>query len=82
MQNLVKSLKAQGAPIDGIGLEVFTSLYSFPSSNCIAPQSHFIVNELPANIQQNMQAFVNLGVEVAVTELDIRTTSQGFKFTT
>lgn len=37
-------------------------------------ESHFIVNELPQNIQQNMEAFVNLGVEVAITELDIRMT--------
>lgn len=57
MQNLVKSLKEQGVPIDGIGFE-----------------SHFILNELPENIQQNMEAFVALGVEVAITELDIRMT--------
>ncbi|GJJ07990.1 hypothetical protein Clacol_002197 [Clathrus columnatus] len=54
-QALVKSLKSEGVPIDGIGFE-----------------SHFIVNEIPANISQNMLAFNKLGVEVAVTELDIR----------
>lgn len=57
MQNLVKQLKADGVPIDGIGFE-----------------SHFIVGELPADIQQNMEAFTALGVEVAITELDIRMT--------
>ncbi|GJJ05835.1 hypothetical protein Clacol_000022 [Clathrus columnatus] len=57
MQNLVKSLKAQGVPIDGIGFE-----------------SHFILNEIPEDIQQNIEAFVALGVEVAITELDIRMT--------
>lgn len=56
-QAIVKSLKAAGAPIDGIGFE-----------------SHFIVNELPPNISENMKEFVKLGVEVAVTELDIRMT--------
>lgn len=57
MQNLVRNLKAQGVPIDGIGI-----------------QSHLIVNALPPNIQQNIQAFANLGVDVAITELDIRMT--------
>lgn len=56
-QNLIRTLKSQGVPIDGIGM-----------------QAHFIVGELPANIQQNIQAFVNLGVEVAITELDVRMT--------
>ncbi|CAL1716981.1 unnamed protein product [Somion occarium] len=56
-QNLIRTLKSQGVPIDGIGM-----------------QSHFIVGELPANIKQNIQDFVNLGVEVAITELDVRMT--------
>ncbi|KAF8589251.1 glycoside hydrolase family 10 protein [Ramaria rubella] len=37
-------------------------------------ESHFIVNEIPSGIQQNMEAFTALGVEVAITELDIRMT--------
>ncbi|KAI0360882.1 endo-beta-1,4-glucanase [Trametes cingulata] len=57
MKNLVKSLKSQGVPIDGIGL-----------------QSHFIVGQVPTTLVQNMQEFVALGVEVAITELDIRMT--------
>ncbi|THU85736.1 beta-1,4-endoxylanase [Dendrothele bispora CBS 962.96] len=57
MQNLVKSLKARGTPLDGIGL-----------------QGHFIVGELPSNLQENLEAFTALGVEVAYTELDIRMT--------
>lgn len=40
----------------------------------IGIQSHLIVNELPPNIQQNIQAFANLNVDVAITELDIRMT--------
>lgn len=56
-QQLVKSLKAQGVPIDGIGI-----------------QGHLIVGELPANITENLEAFTKLGVEVAITELDIRMT--------
>ncbi|KAI0076023.1 endo-beta-1,4-glucanase [Panus rudis PR-1116 ss-1] len=56
-QNLIRNLKSQGVPIDGIGM-----------------QSHFIVGELPPNIKQNIQAFTALGVEVAITELDVRMT--------
>lgn len=55
--NLIKSLKAEGVPIDGIGI-----------------QSHLIVGELPPNITENIEAFTKLGVEVALTELDIRMT--------
>jgi len=57
MINLVKSLQAQGIPIDGIGIE-----------------SHLIVNELPSGIQENLEAMTALGIEVALTELDIRMT--------
>jgi len=57
-QNLVKSIQAAGIQIDGVGL-----------------QSHFIVGETPSAATQieNMNAFTSLGVDVAVTELDIRT---------
>jgi endo-1,4-beta-xylanase len=55
--NLVKSLKASGTKIDGVGL-----------------QSHFIVGATPSKAIQmaNLQSFAALGVEVAITELDIR----------
>jgi endo-1,4-beta-xylanase len=55
MFNLVQSLKNQGVPISGVGLE-----------------SHFIEGQNPAGIQANMQRFANLGLDVAVTELDDR----------
>jgi len=55
MINLVKSLKAEGVPIDGIGV-----------------QSHLIVGEVPTTMKQNLQAFADLGVDVAITELDVR----------
>lgn len=58
-QAIVKSIKTYGAKIDGVGL-----------------QSHFIVGSTPSQSVQasNMAAFVALGVEVAVTELDVRMT--------
>ncbi|MEV7738648.1 endo-1,4-beta-xylanase [Streptomyces sp. NPDC088921] len=57
MYNLVKSLKEQGVPIDGVGL-----------------QAHLIVGQVPSTLQQNIQRFADLGVDVAITELDIRMT--------
>lgn len=56
-QNIVKLVQSYGARIDGVGL-----------------QSHFIVGQTPSTSaqQQNMAAFTALGVEVAITELDIR----------
>jgi endo-1,4-beta-xylanase len=49
------SLKAAGAPIDGVGL-----------------QSHFVAGAAPDDIQAVMHEFAALGVDVAVTELDLR----------
>ncbi|MEU6348964.1 endo-1,4-beta-xylanase [Streptomyces sp. NPDC047072] len=57
LYNLVKSLKEQGVPIDGVGL-----------------QAHLILGQVPATLQQNIQRFAGLGVDVAITELDIRMT--------
>ena len=37
-------------------------------------QCHFIVGQIPSTFQQNLQAFTNLGIEVAITELDVRMT--------
>lgn len=57
--NIVKNLKASGTKIDGVGF-----------------QSHFIVGSTPSKAVQvaNLQSFTALGVEVAITELDIRMT--------
>ncbi|KAF9036237.1 endo-1,4-beta xylanase [Panaeolus papilionaceus] len=55
MVNLVKKLKKDKVPIDGIGV-----------------QGHLVVGQLPTNIRENLQQFADLGVDVAITELDIR----------
>ncbi|MDN3297625.1 endo-1,4-beta-xylanase [Streptomyces ficellus] len=55
MYELVKSLKARGVPLDGVGL-----------------QAHLIVGQVPATLRANLQRFADLGVDVAITELDIR----------
>ncbi|ESK93958.1 glycoside hydrolase family 10 protein [Moniliophthora roreri MCA 2997] len=40
----------------------------------IGIQAHLIVGSLPSDIQANFKQFASLGVEIAVTELDIRMT--------
>jgi endo-1,4-beta-xylanase len=55
--NLVKSLKARGIKIDGVGLEAHFIVGETPS---LAMQT------------ANLECFTALGVEVAYTELDIR----------
>ncbi|SEP60309.1 endo-1,4-beta-xylanase [Streptomyces radiopugnans] len=56
LYRLVRDLKAQGVPIDGVGF-----------------QNHLIVGQVNGQaIRQNLQRFADLGLEVAVTELDIR----------
>lgn len=53
---LIKQLKADGVPIEGFGLQGHLAL-----------QYGF-----PAGVKENIQRFADLGVDVAVTELDIR----------
>jgi endo-1,4-beta-xylanase len=56
MYNLVRSLKSQGVPIDGVGFQGHLAVqYGFPSG-----------------MQANLQRFADLGVDVAITELDVR----------
>ncbi|KAE9407502.1 beta-1,4-endoxylanase [Gymnopus androsaceus JB14] len=77
MMNLVKTLKANGTPIHGVSLhsEVDNLIPNLRGKKKqIGFESHFIVGEVPTTIQATMEAFVALGVEVAVTELDIRMT--------
>ncbi|UCM87782.1 endo-1,4-beta-xylanase [Streptomyces marincola] len=40
--------------------------------DCVGFQSHLILDMIPGDIQTNLQRFADLGVEVIVTELDIR----------
>lgn len=56
-QGIIKTLKAAGVKVDGAGF-----------------QAHFTVGGTPSKAVQmaNLQAFTALGVEVAITELDIR----------
>lgn len=56
MYNLAASLKQQGVPLDGIGF-----------------QGHLAIQYgFPTNMQANLQRFADLGLDVAITELDVR----------
>jgi endo-1,4-beta-xylanase len=56
MFTLVQSLLSQGVPIDGVGF-----------------QAHLAIQfGFPNQMQQNLQRFANLGLDVAITELDVR----------
>jgi endo-1,4-beta-xylanase len=55
MFNLARTLKTQGVPLDGVGV-----------------QGHFIVGQVPGTLRQNLQRFADLGLDVSITELDVR----------
>lgn len=56
MYDLVRDLRAEGVPIDGVGLQAHLGIqYGYPS-----------------DLQQNIQRFADLGVKVKITELDVR----------
>jgi endo-1,4-beta-xylanase len=40
--------------------------------NCVGFQSHLIVGQVPSDMQGNLQRFAALGVDVQITELDVR----------
>lgn len=54
LYKLVKKLKSQGVPIDGVGI-----------------QSHMTSGEVPKDYEKVMGWFISLGVEVAVTEMEL-----------
>jgi endo-1,4-beta-xylanase len=74
MLNLVTELIANGTAIDGIGFEseYEDSAVSNYRLTIFLLEGHFIVGEVPTTIAQSMEQFTALGLEVAVTELDIR----------
>ncbi|NUW46862.1 endo-1,4-beta-xylanase [Nonomuraea rhodomycinica] len=61
LYNLVRDLRAQGVPIDGVGFQTH-SLIKDPTPETIPP----------TQLRSTLELFAGLGVDVAVTELDVR----------
>ncbi|GAB7041976.1 MULTISPECIES: endo-1,4-beta-xylanase [Catenuloplanes] len=40
--------------------------------DCVGFQAHLILGQVPSDLQANLQRFANLGVDVRITELDVR----------
>ncbi len=64
---------------DGIGAKsdaVYAMVKSFKQQGVpidgVGLQAHLILGQVPGSMRQNIQRFADLGVEVAITELDIR----------
>lgn len=55
-------------------LEIVKGLKAKNLIDGVGFQCHFIIGETPPDLQANLQRFVDAGVEVAITELDLRTT--------
>ncbi len=53
-------------------LSLVQSLKALNLIDGVGFQSHFIVGEVPQDLQTNLQRFANAGVDVAITELDVR----------
>ena len=43
--------------------------------DCVGFQAHLIVGQVPSDLKANLQRFADLGVDVRITELDIRMTT-------
>jgi endo-1,4-beta-xylanase len=56
LYKLVQDLHAQGVPVDGVGFQAHLSTQSV----------------FPPNLTANLQRFADLGLEVAITEADVR----------
>ncbi len=54
---LIQGLQQSGIPINGVGLQMHTGLYVSPP---------------PKSLKENMQRLANLGLEIHITEMDVR----------
>jgi len=55
--NLVKSMQQRGIPIDGVGLQMHVSNSNYPDPN---------------QVSQNIDRLTKLGLEVHITEMDVK----------
>lgn len=66
------NIEGAGAKSDAMYSLAQTLLAEGAPLSGIGFESHFIVGQIPSTLQSNMQRFANLGLDVAVTELDDR----------
>jgi endo-1,4-beta-xylanase len=66
------NIEASGAKSNAMFSLAQTLLQQGVPLSGIGFESHFIVGQFPSTFQANMQRFANLGLDVAVTELDDR----------
>ncbi|MFI9584300.1 endo-1,4-beta-xylanase [Streptomyces sp. NPDC052236] len=65
--------------IEGLGAKsdaVYNLVKSFQAQgvpiDCVGMQAHLILGQVPSTMRQNIQRFADLGIDVTITELDIR----------
>lgn len=66
------NIEGSGAKADGMYSLAQSLLAEGAPLNGIGFESHFILGQVPSTMEANMQRFANLGLDVAVTELDDR----------
>ena len=67
--NMVSNLKARGVPLDGMGLEMHTTTSKIPVG---APLGATNSRPSAGQIGRTMRTYAKLGLEVAITEMDVR----------
>jgi endo-1,4-beta-xylanase len=70
--NLVRGLLSRGVPIDGVGLQMHTTIVKAPRTG--ATQGAIYHRPNPKKLADMMATYAGLGLEVAITEMDVRLT--------
>jgi endo-1,4-beta-xylanase len=66
------NIEGDNAKSDGLYNLVSSLINQGVPIDCVGFQSHFILDQIPSTLQSNMQRFADLGLELVITELDIR----------
>ncbi|MGP4111101.1 endo-1,4-beta-xylanase [Streptomyces sp. 4N509B] len=66
------NIEADNAKSDGMFNLVSSLLNQGVPIDCVGFQSHLILDQVPSTFRSNLERFTNLGLEVVITELDIR----------
>jgi GH35 family endo-1,4-beta-xylanase len=74
---MIKSFQANKIPIHGVGLREYFFRTTDPmlsSQLTTIAEAHFVVGTVPSTLAANIKRFADLGIDVAITELDMRYT--------